>query len=124
MENLELEEQRVWKHELRGTHPFLFSFFFFFGFGFGFSFGGHHRQLSTKANSLFLGGFVASRSGWAPSPNFNIKSSSLIFFLFFLCFVACGCKCVPSLTLNKEGAQAPFFCPFLLLRLGVGGLHY
>jgi len=53
------------------------------------------------------------------------KPSSLFFFLFSLCFVVSGCKWAPSSTFNRGGAQAPFFLfpPFVLLLLGVSGLH-
>ncbi len=76
--NLKLEEQRVWKHELKGKHPILFVLFLFC---FGFGFGGCHCQLLTKVSSPFFSFcFVVFGSKWVPSP-----TQAPSFSFFFLC---------------------------------------
>jgi hypothetical protein len=56
VKSLELEEWKVWRHELKGKHPIFFFSFFFFLFG-------------------FVGAIT----------NFGQKLVPLIFFLFY-CF--------------------------------------
>jgi hypothetical protein len=87
----ELEELRVWKHELKAKHPI---FFLLCLENFGFGFGGHHRQLSTECSSLFflfvllllrVGGCHHQVSVESPAPSF-----SFFFFVFCCLWVQVG----------------------------------
>jgi hypothetical protein len=147
VESLELEEWRVWKHELKGKHP-IFFFFFFFGFG------GCHHQFSTEANSFFflffwlllgVGGHHHQVSAKSQAPSFSFfflcvlflvdadgfhhqllgeEEPNLPFFSFFsFCFATYGCRWAPSPTFNKEGAYF-LFSLFVLLLMGISGCHH
>jgi membrane-associated HD superfamily phosphohydrolase len=117
VENLELEEQRVWKHKLKSKH---LMFFLILIFCFSFGFGGHHCQLLREVSSLFflfvllimgMGGLITK--SWH-------KVKLLVFFSFSFCFVFLG---VGGLHHQLSIEREPFFFLFVLLFMGAGGCH-
>jgi uncharacterized membrane protein len=75
----------------RSLSSFFFSFFYFFLLLLG-AHGFHHQLLVEKEPKL-----------------------PLFFFVFCFCFIAYGCKWVPSPSSSKEGVCSLFFILFLLI---------
>ncbi len=140
VESLELEEWKVWKHDLKGKHP-IFIFIFsvlvlvctitnfwqklapsFFNFvllllGAG---GRHHEVLIESQVPLFLF-FSLCFVACGLHHQLLVEGEPKFPFFFFL-FVAFGCKWVPSPTFDKKGAQAPSF--FFFFFFGAYGCRW